>query len=78
MTNAEFGRFVDDGGYRRRDAWSEAGWAWKGEAGLEGPKHWGEDGVGRTERFMDRTVPLADGRQRALAAYEELRARSAG
>lgn len=71
VTNAEFGRFVDDGGYRRRDAWSEAGWAWKGEAGLEGPKHWGEDGVGRTERFMDRTVPLADGRPVCHVCYWE-------
>jgi iron(II)-dependent oxidoreductase len=58
VTNGEFARFVDDGGYGRRDAWSPPGWAWKEEAGLLGPKHWSEDSGGRTERFMDRTVAL--------------------
>jgi iron(II)-dependent oxidoreductase len=58
VTNGEFARFVDDGGYERRDAWSPRGWAWKEEAGLPGPKHWSEDSGGRTERFMDRSVAL--------------------
>ena len=28
VTNGEFAAFVDDGGYRRRDFWSEEGWRW--------------------------------------------------
>ena len=28
VTNAEFAEFVENGGYRREDFWSEAGWRW--------------------------------------------------
>ncbi|MGH7766039.1 MAG: DinB family protein, partial [Candidatus Binatia bacterium] len=28
VTNGEFAAFVDDGGYRRREFWSESGWRW--------------------------------------------------
>ena len=28
VTNAEFAEFVENGGYRRKDFWSEAGWNW--------------------------------------------------
>jgi iron(II)-dependent oxidoreductase len=28
VTNAEFAAFVDDGGYRRRELWTEDGWRW--------------------------------------------------
>jgi iron(II)-dependent oxidoreductase len=28
VTNGEFAGFVDDGGYRRRELWSEGGWRW--------------------------------------------------
>ena len=28
VTNAEFAAFVDDGGYRRREFWTENGWRW--------------------------------------------------
>jgi len=58
VTNGAYARFVDDGGYARRDAWTPEGWAWKEEAGLTGPKHWSEEGGERVTRFMDRVVPL--------------------
>ena len=29
VTNAEFAAFVEDGGYRRREAWSTRGWDWR-------------------------------------------------
>ena len=74
VTNGDFARFVDDGGYERPDAWSEAGWAWRREAGLVGPKHWGEDGAGRTERFMDRTGPLLPDRPVCHVCYWEAEA----
>lgn len=28
VTNFEYRKFVDDGGYTRRELWSDAGWAW--------------------------------------------------
>ncbi len=29
ITNAQFTRFMQDGGYQRQELWSEAGWAWR-------------------------------------------------
>jgi formylglycine-generating enzyme required for sulfatase activity/energy-coupling factor transporter ATP-binding protein EcfA2 len=31
VTNHQFGRFIDAGGYDRREYWSETGWAWRKE-----------------------------------------------
>jgi iron(II)-dependent oxidoreductase len=74
VTNGDFARFVDGGGYGRPDAWSEAGWAWRQKALLVGPKHWAEDGAGRTERFMDRTAPLVADRPVCHVCYWEAEA----
>jgi iron(II)-dependent oxidoreductase len=59
VTQAEFAAFVDDGGYRRRELWSEAGWVARGEA--EHPLHWrrAPERDDRWERrVFDRWVPL--------------------
>ncbi|MDX1647663.1 MAG: ergothioneine biosynthesis protein EgtB [Longimicrobiales bacterium] len=58
VTNAAYREFVDDGGYGDREAWSDEGWAWKEEAGLEAPKYWTGAGAGWRERVMDRTLDL--------------------
>lgn len=34
--------FVDDGGYERRELWSDAGWEWRKRGGLLRPRHLGE------------------------------------
>ncbi|SDR97025.1 ergothioneine biosynthesis protein EgtB [Microlunatus soli] len=47
VTNAEYARFVDAGGYRQRQWWSEAGWAHRQQAGLERPQFWTGDGSRR-------------------------------
>jgi ergothioneine biosynthesis protein EgtB len=60
VTNAEFAAFVDDGGYRRREFWSEAGWAWRAGAGAEKPVYWvARDGGAWTWRRYGRVEPLA-------------------
>lgn len=42
LTNAEYARFVEDGGYSERRYWTEAGWAWRhGDFG-EKPDDYGE------------------------------------
>jgi len=33
VTNGEFAAFVDDGGYRRREFWSDEGWRWQQSGG---------------------------------------------
>src|SRR5439155_209708 len=37
VTNAAFAPFVEDGGYRRRELWSDAGWAWRCTVDAEHP-----------------------------------------
>ncbi|HEX8433329.1 MAG TPA: SUMF1/EgtB/PvdO family nonheme iron enzyme, partial [Longimicrobium sp.] len=55
VTNAEYQRFMDDGGYTRPELWTEAGWKWKEEAGLVAPQYWERGADGWTARGMDRT-----------------------
>ena len=43
ITNAEFARFIEDGGYTVRDYWTEAGWARKEKEGWTEPRYWKDD-----------------------------------
>ncbi len=40
VMQAEFQRFVEDGGYQRRDHWGQRGWSWCRECGREYPGNW--------------------------------------
>lgn len=61
VTHGEFAAFVDDGGYRRKHFWSEAGWSWREESGAEHPVYWQRESGGRwTQRIFDRWVPLRE------------------
>jgi formylglycine-generating enzyme required for sulfatase activity len=40
VTNCQFERFIEDGGYGRREFWSEAGWQWREREGREEPRYW--------------------------------------
>jgi iron(II)-dependent oxidoreductase len=60
VTNAEFAAFVDAGGYRNREFWSAAGWAWRERAAAERPVYWIEnDGGGWTWRRYRKVEQLA-------------------
>jgi iron(II)-dependent oxidoreductase len=61
VTQAEFRAFVEDGGYARRELWTEAGWDWRARAGARHPLHWRreEDGSWSRRRY-DRWVELED------------------
>jgi iron(II)-dependent oxidoreductase len=58
VTQAAFAVFVEEGGYRRRELWTDAGWAWRAEAGAEAPACWRRDGRAWLRRDFDRWVPL--------------------
>jgi iron(II)-dependent oxidoreductase len=59
-TNAQFAAFVDDGGYRRRDLWTQEGWNWRERADARHPVYWIPEAGGRwMHRFFDRVLPLA-------------------
>jgi iron(II)-dependent oxidoreductase len=74
VTWARYLAFVDDGGYERRELWSDAGWEWRKRQGLLRPRHLAEretpDSPWRRARF-GRWVPL-DAEQPAmhLSAHE--------
>jgi len=52
VTNAEYQRFIDEGGYDDPRWWGPAGWAWRQEAGLVAPQFWWrETGTWLRRRF---------------------------
>ena len=60
VTNAEFAEFVGDGGYARREHWTDAGWRWRESARAEHPVYWERDGEGGwLVREFDEARPLA-------------------
>ncbi len=62
VTNGEHLAFVEDGGYRRRELWTDAGWAWREAEAAEAPLYWERDGEGGwLERSFDRVGPLDPG-----------------
>ena len=40
VSNDQWLRFIDDGGYERPELWSEAGWAWRRASSACAPEHW--------------------------------------
>ncbi|MET0622877.1 MAG: SUMF1/EgtB/PvdO family nonheme iron enzyme [Pyrinomonadaceae bacterium] len=51
-TNAQYERFVAEGGYERREFWSEEGWGRREKEGWSHPLYWLRDGAGWRERLM--------------------------
>ena len=53
--------FIADGGYDDARLWTDAGWAWRNEAGLRHPEFWELDGNGGgCLRRFGTTIDLAD------------------
>ncbi|HEX8502388.1 MAG TPA: SUMF1/EgtB/PvdO family nonheme iron enzyme [Pyrinomonadaceae bacterium] len=59
-TNGQFRRFVEEGGYERREFWGEEGWAWRGREGWAHPLYWRREGAGWRERGMFEETGLRD------------------
>ncbi len=57
-TQAEFLGFVEEGGYLRKEFWSDAGWRWRESARAEIPLYWRRESKGMLRRNFDRWVPL--------------------
>jgi gamma-glutamyl hercynylcysteine S-oxide synthase len=58
VTNGEFQTFIAEGGYSRRELWSEAGWEWVHQAGAAAPKFWTRINGDWVTRSMDRSGPV--------------------
>ncbi|MEX2467438.1 MAG: selenoneine synthase SenA [Gemmatimonadota bacterium] len=74
VTNREMARFVEDGGYERRELWGDAGWAWRTETGAELPLYWRRAGDGWQVRRFDRWIPLPVDRPAIHVCWHEARA----
>jgi iron(II)-dependent oxidoreductase len=51
-TNAEYAHFVDEGGYSRREWWSDEGWQWRERENWAMPLYWSKDARGFNARTM--------------------------
>jgi iron(II)-dependent oxidoreductase len=58
VTYAEFAAFVDDGGYQRRECWSNEGWQWRTQANATLPVYWVKRDAAWHERRFDQTLPI--------------------
>jgi gamma-glutamyl hercynylcysteine S-oxide synthase len=58
VTCGEFAAFVDEGGYTRREWWSEQGWTWREYNRSDGPVYWRRDATDWQLKWFDQWVPL--------------------
>ena len=58
VTNGQYLEFLEDGGYERRELWTDAGWSWKEADAAVAPKYWTRDGASWVSRHFDRTAPV--------------------
>lgn len=68
VSNAEYQRFVDDGGYRRAALWLSDGWATVQREGWTAPLHWRDEGLEFTLAGLRPRAPEAPVRN--LSFYE--------
>lgn len=74
VTNKAFETFIEDGGYRREELWSEEGWRWRSAEDLSAPAYWFERDGQRWDRVMDRERPLDPDRPVCHVCYWEAEA----
>lgn len=70
VTAGQYLGFVDDGGYERRELWSEAGWAWRDESGARAPLYWLAPGEPAPEGVV--AAPGADPERWRLRRFGQL------
>jgi ergothioneine biosynthesis protein EgtB len=60
VTNAEFLRFLEDGGYRNPQFWSTDDWQWKERHSISHPAFWNQSGSAWTLRGMFEELSLPE------------------
>ena len=58
VTNGAMIEFVLDGGYDRKELWSDDGWDWRTRAGVSLPRYWKRSGDEFTTRSFGETHPV--------------------
>jgi ergothioneine biosynthesis protein EgtB len=70
VTNGDFLAFLRAGGYQERSLWSERGWRWRSEQGIEHPLHWRRRGDAWFYRTLFEEIPLPADRPVYVAQEE--------
>jgi len=74
-TQSEFLKFVEDGGYSRRELWSLEGWQWRDRVNAQSPVYWKNDPeLGWMRRHFDRWVTLESDRPVSNVCWYEAQA----
>lgn len=74
VRNGDFLAFMADGGYQRRELWTDDGWRWRQELSADSPKFWRQiDGTWHA-RVMDREAPVDPDRPVCHVCYHEAEA----
>jgi formylglycine-generating enzyme required for sulfatase activity len=56
ITNGEFWQFVADGGYRKKEYWTDDAWAWVRHRNAKWPAFWEPNGPAGSHEFALRTI----------------------
>ncbi len=62
VTSGQYLRFIEDGGYRRRELWTDDGWRWCQHERAEAPRHWRREARRWSQVVFGRPMPLDPGR----------------
>lgn len=74
VTNQQYLKFIEAGGYTRRELWSEAGWSLIEKEELAAPKYWFKQGSEWWTRYMDRETRVAPDLPVCHVCYHEAEA----
>jgi iron(II)-dependent oxidoreductase len=74
VTNGQYLDFISDGGYDRKELWSDTGQRWIAESGVVAPKHWFREGGSWFQRTMDLTRAVDPRRPVCHVCYHEAEA----
>jgi len=58
VTNGQYVEFIEEGGYERREFWSDADWEWKSASKISSPVFWRKRDGSRLYRTMFDEIPL--------------------
>jgi iron(II)-dependent oxidoreductase len=74
VTNAEFEDFIEAGGYKTQEYWSDAGWEWLRSSGTVAPKYWTKVDDVWVTRSMDQAGPVPGSHPVSHVCYYEAEA----